>query len=786
MGSIFLRVLNMSITASWLMAAVILLRFLLKKAPRWISCMLWAFVAIRLVCPFSMESALSLIPSSEPVTEQRMPVWDLQQIFSAQDARKTEIWVGSDAADSVVSESVGASQNSGLSAETAKNRVDSADLFGMLWACGVAILLFYSVISYARLHRRTAVSTVLEGNVWQCDGISTPFVLGIVRPRIYLPSDLDSAQTEYVIAHERVHLKRHDHWWKPLGFLVLSIHWFNPLCWFSYILFCRDMELACDERVIRTVDEPYKKAYAEALLACSAGQKMITASPLTFGEVGVKERIRSIMNYKKPAFWFVLAAAAACAVVAVCFLTNPQKEGTLRVGVQDEDPNRQAGGELRVSSDDQAGDARTNAPGDGTNTSGSEADAAGADGSDADPDDQGSRSDTVEAGAEKKNEDQSEGEHGVPDVVWEQAEQYVQSMFEEAGGQSGRYTEWRVTDAEYCYTYDNIGGTDYEVYRFNYEFLARSPKDIDLAGGMSISEDGWVVPDSPNSHYLVFSKEEEGLSFFCGMYENDCEPGDELFTSDLLNYFNEANRINDHEGWDPAGEELIRRFRQVSRSELRAIPYTQDIQDRDGILCIGELPEEGIRLYGYNDETYWRQGVAVEIRDDIFYFDWGYMTPRVQFPKLYWNEKAQQLQITLPIYTGTGIAAEELIVLQYDGEGVLQPYYFRSDEFTALANSVIGYRFDEESGVLTLIDKRTDEEAAQVLLPGEVVYGVSSGEISTFVLGDTILFCVTPGYLTDGATPQYESMPALEFEVELREITNDGVPSLSFMLGASR
>lgn len=751
MGSIFIRVLNMSITASWLMAAVILLRFLLKKAPRWISCMLWAFVAIRLVCPFSIESALSLIPGREPVSEQTMPVWDMPQAFSTQDARKTEIWAGDPAADSGVPETAAGGQNGGLSEEITKNRINSAELFGIVWACGVAALLFYGVISYARLRKRTAVSTVLEGKVWQCDGISTPFVLGIVRPRIYLPSDLDPSQTEYVIAHERVHLKRHDHWWKPFGFLVLSIHWFNPLCWFSYILFCRDMELACDECVIRTADEPYKKAYAEALLACSAGQKMITASPLAFGEVGVKERIRSIMSYKKPTFWLVLAAAAACVVVAVCFLTNPQKEGTLRVGVQDEDPNDQG------------------------SSSGT-----------ADMDDQGSRSDTAEADAEKRDEDQSEGEHGVPNAVWEQAGQYVQSMFEEAGGQSGRYTEWRVTDAEYCYTYDNIGGTDYEVYRFNYEFLARSPKDIDLAGGMSISEDGWVVPDSPNSHYLVFSKEEEGLSFFCGMYENDCAPGDELFTLDLLNYFNEVNKINVHEGLKPNGEELIRRFRLVSLSELRAIPYTQDIQGRDGILCIGELPEDGIRLYGYNDETYWRQGVAIEIGDDIFYYDWGYMTPRVNFPKLYWSGKAQQLQITLPIYTGTGIAAEELIVLQYDDEGVLQPYYFRSYEFTALANSIIGYRFDEESGMLTLIDQRTDGDIAEVMLPGKAVYGISSGDISEFVLGDTMLFRVTPGYLTDSATPEYDSMPALEFEVEIREITNDGVLSLSFMLGAPR
>ena len=801
MGTIFLRVVNMSITASWLMAAVIVLRLLLKKAPKWLTCMFWVFVAIRLVCPFSVESTWSLVPSADPVSERRMPVRDAPQNapLISTDMKETEdgnVYAAGNGTNDMILNVTGTGSTQDNRLTGAKNVADRTDVFGVVWICGAACLLFYGVMSYAKLHKRTAVSAKVEGRIWQCDEIRTPFILGILRPRIYLPSNLDAVQAEYVIAHERMHLKRRDHWWKPLGFFILSIHWFNPLCWVSYILLCRDIELACDERVIRSGDEQYKKSYAEALLACSIGPPTITVCPLAVGETSVKERVRNIMSYKKPAFWVVLTAAAACIVIAVCFLTNPQKKGELQIGRQ-EDTDQQNRLEVQVQQEGNEHNAG-NVAGVGANDTDRSKDEMGTDAAN-------SRSDSAETVSGDDTQDRDVRD--VPDVVWEQAKQYVQAAFdriqedyEQGISPANSYTEWRIENLEHCYTYDRIAGMTCEIYRLNYEFLAETPKDIVLAGGMSMSDDGWVVPASPNSNYLVFANTEAGLSYLCGMYENDCEPGDEVFTWDLLNYCNEINLFNQSEGSDPDGEELIRRFMEVDMEELHAIPDTQnivgdytgvgvDVTRADGstcraeILCIGELPDQGIRLYGYNDETYWRQGVAVEIGDDISYFDWEYMTPRIQFPKVYWNEEAQQLQITLPVYTGTSFAAEKLIVLQYHEKGVLEPNDFALEEFSALINAVLDCRFDEESGILTLIDRRTDREVGTAMLPGETVNGIVGGDISEFVLGDTIRLRVTPGYLTDAAVPQYDGMPILEFEVDIMEMQGN---RLSFLLGSLR
>lgn len=800
MGTVFLRVINMSITASWLMAAVIVLRLLLKKAPKWLICMLWVFVAIRLVCPFSVESTWSLVPSAEPVSERRTPVRDTPQNAPLVSADMKEAEDGNayaaengmnDMAFSVTG--TGSTQNR---LTGTKDVADRTEVFGVVWICGVVGLFFYGIMSYAKLHKRTAVSAKVEGRIWQCDEIRTPFILGILRPRIYLPSDLDEAQAEYVIAHEKTHLKRRDHWWKPLGFFILTIHWFNPLCWVSYILLCRDIELACDEHVIRSGDEQYKKSYAEALLACSIGSKTITVCPLAFGETSVKERVRNIMSYKKPAFWVVLAAAAACIVIAVCFLTNPQKKGELQIGRQ-EDTDQQNRLEVQVQQEGNEHNT-SNVAGVGAN---------GTDSTDRSKDEMGTDADDADSRSDGMETVNGEETHDVPDVVWEQAKQYVQAAFgrtqedyEQGIGLDNSYKEWRIEHLEHCYTYDRIAGMTCEIYRLNYEFLAETPKDIVLAGGMSMSDDGWVVPESPNSNYLVFAETEAGLSYFCGMYENDCEPGDEVFTWDLLNYCNEIGLFDESEGSDPDGEELIRRFMEVDIEELHAVPYTQnivgdytgvgvDVTRADGstcraeILCIGELPDQGVRLYGYNDETYWRRGVAVEIGDDISYFDWEYMTPRIQFPKLYWNEEAQQLQITLPVYTGTSFAAEKLIVLQYHEKGVLEPNDFALDEFSALINAALDYRFDKDSGMLTLIDRRTEREVGTAMLPGETVYGIAGGDISEFVLGDTIRLRVTPGYLTNAAEPQYDGMPILEFDVDIMEMQGG---RLSFLLGSLR
>lgn len=312
MGEIFLKVLNMGLTASWLILAAVVLRFFLKKAPKWISCLLWGLVAFKLICPFTVESAFSLIPSSEPLPGKIM----------SENTFRVDTGIGF--VDTPVNEYLGDHYYEGITVPAdSGNRV--MNVLAVIWIAGVIAMILYSFISFYRLYRITRVSVRREENIFRCDRIDTPFILGVVSPRIYLPSGMEEGQAEYVIAHEQAHLKRRDHWWKPAGFLILSVYWFQPLCWVSYLLLCRDIELACDEKVIRTLGGENKKAYAEALLFCSVRQNAVAACPLAFGEVGVKERVKNVLHYKKPAFWIVLAALLCCITAAVCFLTEPER-----------------------------------------------------------------------------------------------------------------------------------------------------------------------------------------------------------------------------------------------------------------------------------------------------------------------------------------------------------------------------------------------------------------------------------------------------------------------------
>ena len=313
MTDIFLGFLNRSLAAGILILAVVLVRLVFKKAPRWLLCALWALAAVRLVCPVSIESVLSLIPSAEPVQPEI--------IVSAQPA----ITSGIPAVDAIV--------NPPLAAAFTPSPAQSANplqiwtfVAACVWLAGIAALLLYAAVSALRLRLRVRTAVRLEGKVYQSEFVSSPFILGVIRPRIYLPFGLEAGAQAMVLAHERAHLRRGDQLWKPLGYLILTAYWFNPLCWLAYILFCRDIEAACDEKVVRELGEGCKAAYSRALLACSVPRKLITACPLAFGETGVKSRIKSVLNYKKPTFWLVLAAVLASVAVAVCFLTDPKRE----------------------------------------------------------------------------------------------------------------------------------------------------------------------------------------------------------------------------------------------------------------------------------------------------------------------------------------------------------------------------------------------------------------------------------------------------------------------------
>lgn len=310
MSELFLEILNTAITAGWLVLAVLLVRLPLKKAPAWVRCALWAIVALRLVWPFEIESILSLIPS-----KQTLPPAELY-------APAPQIHTGVTALNSAINP-VFTPTFTPEPANSVNPLQVAVAVASVVWVIGMLLMAAYTAISYLRLRRMVRVSMPAGEGVYLCDNISSPFILGIVKPRIYLPSDLPEHKWVSVLAHERAHLARKDHWWKPLGFLLLTVFWFHPLLWLAYILLCRDVELACDEKVIKTLSDEEKRSYSQTLLDCSVPRKWIAACPLAFGETGVKQRIKAVLHYKKPTLWIIIAALLLCSVLAVCFLTEP-------------------------------------------------------------------------------------------------------------------------------------------------------------------------------------------------------------------------------------------------------------------------------------------------------------------------------------------------------------------------------------------------------------------------------------------------------------------------------
>ena len=306
MAAVFAKLVSISIVANWLILAVILLRVLLKKAPRWITCILWALVAVRLVFPFSIESPVSLIPETTSVIQEAV---DTNLIHP-------EV-VPSDTAEFPPQEE---------NTNTYIGNKSSVSIIPFVWCFGVSLMLCYLVFSYFKMLWLVKEAVPERENIWVCDAVTTPFILGIIRPRIYLPSGLLEPNREYVIAHEQSHLRCKDHWWKPMAFVLLSVFWFDPLMWIAYTLVCRDIEFACDERVVHHYGLPEKKAYSEALLECSNNRKLVLACPVAFGETAVILRVRNVLNYKRPRFWVILICIIVIVVTAIGFLTVPAKK----------------------------------------------------------------------------------------------------------------------------------------------------------------------------------------------------------------------------------------------------------------------------------------------------------------------------------------------------------------------------------------------------------------------------------------------------------------------------
>ncbi|MGN1344838.1 MAG: M56 family metallopeptidase [Traorella sp.] len=305
MEKVFLNLFNISIMASYLIIVIILIRIIFKKIPKWICCILWGIVGIRLCFPFSIESVMSLLPASQIIDPS----------------------IGTSSSTFDPNYFIDNSTNTTLIHEI--NHSANLQIYHILtyiWLIGMILMMIYCFISYYKIYRKVSISILYQKNIYFCDEINTPFILGIINPKIYLPSSIEKQIIPYVLEHERAHLKRKDQFIKPFGYLLLCIYWMNPLVWIAYILLCRDIESACDEKVIQKKDNTFIKGYSKALLDCSVSRKMIMVCPLAFGEVSVKQRIKSILNYKNPSFWVIVLSLALCMIIAISFLTIPKSE----------------------------------------------------------------------------------------------------------------------------------------------------------------------------------------------------------------------------------------------------------------------------------------------------------------------------------------------------------------------------------------------------------------------------------------------------------------------------
>ena len=330
---LFVGTLNLAVAASWLIVVILLLRPLLKKfAPKWVLCALWAVVAVRLVCPVMLHSDLSVYRLAGDAVNANGQVTYFEDTGFCGDVsyRPATLLPGVSTptvTPSTVDDSAPEVSADAVVQPSTPSRSVDMNLLSIAWAVGIYIIVMAALAGYLSLRSAVAASIPLEGNVYLCDNIKSPFILGVLRPRIYLTSGMSETARDCVLRHEKAHLRRWDHVWKPLGFALLVVYWYDPLVWLAYILFCRDMELACDERVIRDMAAEERAAYSQALLDCSQGRRWVAACPLAFGEVGVKTRVKAVLWYKKPGFWVSVAAVLVCIAVAVCFLTNPKGAG---------------------------------------------------------------------------------------------------------------------------------------------------------------------------------------------------------------------------------------------------------------------------------------------------------------------------------------------------------------------------------------------------------------------------------------------------------------------------
>ncbi|MCM1190711.1 MAG: hypothetical protein NC541_15660 [bacterium] len=866
MANFFLELLNRSITAGWLILAVIVLRLLLRRAPRWSVCLLWGLVAFRLVCPFSVESIFSVIPSRETLRQESV-ISDPAGGESADSelAVSKPAVSASSGAEPAGSEPTGAVIpviDSGMELvdhlvnplleqsfrQEAESGVRSVQAWltaaGAVWAVVAGSMLLYALAGYVRLRLKMRTAVRLKEPVYLSEFADTPFILGVFRPRVYLPTELPDEMREPVTAHELAHLKRGDHFWKVFGYALLAVYWFHPLCWAAYILFGRDIELACDEKVVKDYEPGRRKAYSEALLACSVkGRHVAAACPLAFGEVGVRERIRAVLNYKKPTFWLVAVAAAACVAAAVCFLTDPVREDggkgaqTAGNGTQMAENGMQAaengeegkenpaeGSELQESlssavsdktqdseqfSEEAADEERlqaflrqwterfVNRDGEGLVSMASEETAA-------DLRDRGLLAGA--AGSYTFGRSDLWPADGEEDVLIYESRDTVADIYYYAWDSDPHATVWKERlfyeerDGEYVVTGESL--EEFQEITTPAQYRAAYPDgmingtriDYQINGALDTLERNALL--SSGIRYLELWEPESAAAKLLNLSRDPQTVGIERVWTDgdtvglEITFPQEGGsfRINMVQGtdtgvWIPQDYHVNPTFwlKQVDWEAVKRENLSVGSRDDSaGVICLGRIPDREIVLYGC-DNINSSQGVAVEIGTERYFFDWIYTSPRNILPECRWDEENGRLQVALGIYTGTGADAQELHVLTLTSAG-LTDNVLELNDFADLLYERIQFLYDETVPHFTLLDGRDQTELATVETFGEPVRELELGSISHFILGKKLFLRVSPGYYLEGSygVAEYENMPELEAEILMEE---DSQGKIVFELG---
>lgn len=735
MSDILIKIIEMSISASWLIAVVIILRLLFKKVPRRIVCCLWAFVALRLVCPFSIESRLSLIPDG------KLPIVTNIENADAVGAGDTTgvLLTGSNVnwADGVA-EGTADRRTDDLPStdEASRKAVDVLNIASIVWLAGICVLLIYALATYMRIKRRTLASVKLEGNIYLCDDIGTPFILGVLRTKIFIPSKLSEEEREYVLAHENAHLKRLDNLWKPLGYVILAVYWFNPLVWVFYMLLCRDIEIACDERVIEDKDIEYKKRYATTLLNCSADKSYITACPLAFGEVGVKQRIKAVLNYKKPAFWVVVVAVLVCIAAAVGFMTNPSSKNDAAGNVTESTSESETSGE----SDSAAADAQT------------------------------------EAQTRAEQETGSTGAEEVKDLV--------SDIYVESGNASGTlsYLEQYERSANkegFLSSCTDSGDFVFDLYAD--ELRVKRPEKYEQ------------LKNSADAVCMLYDIDEKSREVFHDNVGRDTvvihtASGEDFIVKMRLRgelwwpWMTLDSKDFNYEYY----REREAQLKAVSAEELRALddeinPLESIILGTgDGWIALAKLDGEDTVLYGAHSGS----SVALRHEDKVIPVSLSYLSPRISVPLFYSgdfdNDGKTEYSIWVCVLTGTGISCDQLYMLETDwNEAEDGSIEYSISEYQAYYQNrevmKIDCQYDKESKLLSVAYNGEEIDTADLTrlfeqYPGEYV-GVYFGDYVSFTYSGGQWYYETVG----GIARKNSGMVNYQYSVHMRgRVVYDG------------